>query len=122
MDVMKNNATCVINSLKEMSINNCLVNNDILVPSAREMCLLILQLFLNLPHFIPKASIEFSGILGDLVLKTIELTNPSKKQINYNVRLEGSNDFLIDNDLVTIEGNSTASFPLTFKSRISSPV
>jgi hypothetical protein len=54
------------------------------------------QLYQGLPHYIPKAVIEFPAVLGDLVTKNIELSNPSKNPISYFVKLDGCPDFSIE--------------------------
>jgi hypothetical protein len=92
------------------------------MPSARELLLFTVQLYQALPHYIPKATIEFPAVLGDLVTKNIELTNPSKNPISYWVKLDGSKDFSIEEESVRIEPNSTINFPIKFQSRISAPV
>lgn len=70
----------------------------------------------------PKASIEFPAVLGDLVTKNIELSNPSKNPISYWVKLIGSGDFAIDQDQVRIEPGQSVAFPVRFQSRISTLV
>lgn len=70
----------------------------------------------------PKAKIEFPAVLGDLVTKNIELSNPSKNPISYWVKLDGSSDFSIEEDCVKIEPGTTVNFPIKFQSRISAAV
>jgi len=84
--------------------------------------LFVVQLYQALPHYISKHTIEFPAVLGDLVTKNIELTNPSKNPISYWVKLEGSDDFKIEEDNVRIEPNQQVNFPIKFQSRISHPV
>ena len=75
-----------------------------------------------MPHYIPKATIEFPAVLGDLVTKNIELSNPSKNPISYWVKMDGSSDFMIEDDSVRIEPGQTVNFPIKFQSRISNTV
>jgi hypothetical protein len=75
-----------------------------------------------LPHYIPKATIEFPAVLGDLVTKNIELSNPSKSAIAYNVKNVGSDDFTVESYEVRIEPGQTIAFPVRFQSRISTLV
>ena len=86
------------------------------------MIFLAVQLFQTLPHYLPKAEIEFPAVLGDTVTKTIELTNPSGGVISYWAKLDGSKDFKMDMDTITLESKQTASFPIHYISRISAPV
>lgn len=77
------NAKRIIEAIHEIGLNTHIVPQDISAPSAREMLLFCVQLYQSLPHYIPKATIEFPATLGDLVTKTIELSNPSKNPISY---------------------------------------
>jgi hypothetical protein len=68
--------------------------NDFIKPSAREMILFIMQLYISLPNYVPKGTpILFSCVLGEEVTKTIELNNPTAKPVSYWVKYEGSPDF-----------------------------
>jgi len=57
-----------------------------------------------------------------MVTKNIELSNPSKNPISYNVKLDGCPDFAIENDTVKIEPQQQYNFPIKFQSRISQQV
>jgi hypothetical protein len=61
-------------------------------------------------------------VLGDLVTKNVELSNPSKNPISYWVKLEGCEDYSVTDDNVRIEPGSTVNYPIQFQSRISNPV
>ena len=91
-------------------------------PDARNNLLLILYLYQNLPQYVPKTTIEFFGVLGQRVVKSIELRNPSKKAINYYVTLEGSSDFKVSSRQIVLEAGSAESFPIEFVSRFSKQV
>ena len=58
-------------------------------PDARDMLLVVLYLYQNLPQYLPRTSIEFAGVLGQTIVKSIELRNPSKSSIKYYVTIEG---------------------------------
>jgi len=70
----------------------------------------------------------FECILGEELIKEIELHNPSSKTINYWVSYEGSKDFNIKNagnldyECVKIEPRQKIQFKIKFQSRISSSV
>ena len=81
-----------------------------------------MQLYQGLPHYIAKAQIEFPAVLGDMVTKNIELSNPSKNPISYWVKLDGCPDFSIEADSVRIEPGAQLNFPIKFQSRISQQV
>ena len=78
--------------------------------TAREMMLFALWLYSNLPQYVPKATVSFGGGLHERLSKTIELSNPSKKPIAYEVRLEGAACFKIDESYVRVEGKSSLPF------------
>lgn len=81
--------------------------------------LFILQLFFALPHYIPEGPpIIFSCVLGEEVVKNIELTNPSSKPISYWVKKEGHSDFSLMVDEFTIEPKKPYDFKVKFTSRV----
>lgn len=57
------------------------------------MIIFTLYLYNTLPHYMPKAAIEFACKVKKEVVKHVELNNPTNKAISYRVRLEGSTDF-----------------------------
>ena len=116
------NAKRVIEAIHEIGLNTHVMPQDISNPSARELLLFCVQLYQSLPHYIPKAQIEFPATLGDLVTKNIELSNPSKNPISYWVQCEGSKDFTIEEKEIRIDPGGTINFPIQFQSRISAPV
>lgn len=116
------NARKVLDAVSEIGLQTHLKYDDISNPSARELLLFCVQLYQALPHYIPKAQIEFPAVLGDMVTKNIELSNPSKNPISYHVRLDGCPDFSIEADTVKIEPGVQFNFPIKFQSRISAQV
>ena len=56
--------------------------------SPREMLLFGLYLYQHLPHYVPKATLSFAGGLHEPLTREIELTNPAKKPLVYEVRLK----------------------------------
>jgi hypothetical protein len=93
------NAEKVLSALNEIGITTHIQAEEIYDPSAREVLLFCVQLYQALPHYIPKATIEFPAVLGDEVKKNIELSNPSKQPISYWVRLVGSDDYSIEKSI-----------------------
>ena len=108
------NARKVIDAIHEIGLSTHIQPEDISRPSARELLLFCVQLYQSLPHYIPKAKIQFPATLGDLVTKNIELSNPSKNPISYWIKLDGSKDFSIDEECVKIEPGETINFPIQF--------
>lgn len=95
-DDFKDNAQIVCEGLAEIGMQNHILPKDICNPLQREMLLFILHLYVYLPFYVPKQEpVIFKCILGEEVVRAIELTNPSTKPVTYQVRYEGSEDFKI---------------------------
>jgi hypothetical protein len=63
------------------------------------MLLFLIQLFFALPHYIPKSQpIMFQCVLGEEVIKSIDLTNPTGKAISYWAKYEGHPDFVLEGE------------------------
>jgi hypothetical protein len=92
---------------------------DEVVKSGRNILLMILYLYLNLPHLVPKTKIEFSGTLGTPISKKIELKNPSKKPLMYEVSLKGSQDYSVERNQLIIPAESSLDFMVTLNARFS---
>mmetsp|Transcript_25268 Transcript_25268/g.21158 ORF Transcript_25268/g.21158 Transcript_25268/m.21158 type:complete len:170 (+) Transcript_25268:2771-3280(+) len=85
----------------------------------REMLMLVLELFFKIPYYNPKAKIEFNATLGETCSKNVEITNPGKKKIEYNCRVEGTSDFFLENDYLVIEPGEKVSLTICYKPRVS---
>eukprot|EP00607_Mallomonas_marina_P000132 CAMPEP_0182425546 /NCGR_PEP_ID=MMETSP1167-20130531/11992_1 /TAXON_ID=2988 /ORGANISM="Mallomonas Sp, Strain CCMP3275" /LENGTH=1275 /DNA_ID=CAMNT_0024606357 /DNA_START=182 /DNA_END=4006 /DNA_ORIENTATION=+ len=92
-----------------------------LMHSARSMLMMLLHMFLNIPALIPKTTIEFKGILGAPIVKTVELKNPSNRRVSYRITIEGSEDFSIGYDSIVIDPQSEVDFEITCNARFSTP-
>lgn len=91
------NSNCIVRAIAQIGISTHIKPEDIYEPSARELLVFCTQLYQTLPHYIPKAVIEFPAVLGDLVTKNIELSNPSKTTISYRVELlPAKSDFSVE--------------------------
>ena len=108
-----------MSALQEIGLQSSFIAKDIYSPTQRENVLFILYLYNSLPHYLPKSTIEFSCILGETLVKYVELSNPTLKTICYWVKLEGHGDFTIESDKVKLEAKSTVKFPITYISRVS---
>lgn len=87
--------------------------------------MLILHLYVYLPFYVPRqAPIVFKCILGEEVIRSIELTNPSKtKPITYSTRYEGSEDFhLLSDSKFRIPPGEKHTFEVKYVSRVSAEV
>ena len=88
------------------------------------MLLFILHLYVYLPFYVPKQDpVVFKCILGEEVVRTIELTNPSSKPVTYMVKYEGSEDFkMLGDNKFRIEPKDVYKYQVKFVSRLSAPV
>ncbi|KAG1695846.1 hypothetical protein DVH05_019184 [Phytophthora capsici] len=100
--------------------------------TGRETLLLLLHLQQTLPQFIPKATIEFRGGLGQAIEKSIELKNPSARPLRYHVFLDGvdrngtgsdaASEFTIECNELVLDPGKTVAFVVTFRPRFSRKV
>ena len=91
--------------------------------NAREMVLFLTMLFQNFQHFYPKDNIQFSCVLGDTIVKSISLMNPTNKPLEYAVKHEGDDCFVYPNtNDIRIEPNKEYEYQITFKSKFSTRV
>ena len=122
---MEENLEMVLYAMSSAGLNYNLTLEEFRKPYARDMMLFVLYLFLNLPNYIARATFEFEGALGETITKKIELTNPSKKEIVYYARIDGSPDFVLKERLIPMapkgKKGSTVSLPIEFTSRFSRP-
>jgi len=116
-DHYEENASRIVAALQEIGLAFPIQAADITAAQPKDMLLFVLFLFQNLPHYVPKTVIVFSTLLGVSMTKNIELTNPSRKAITYNIQLQGSSDFSIKEESVKIESRQTITFPVEFQSR-----
>ncbi|CEG49593.1 uncharacterized protein PHALS_07349 [Plasmopara halstedii] len=96
--------------------------------TGREMFILLLHLYQTLPQFLPKATIDFQGTLGQKIEKNIELQNPSQRPLRYHVFLlqnhngasqKTMNEFTLESNELLLEAGKTGTFRVTFQPRFS---
>ncbi|KAH8082149.1 hypothetical protein JL720_8676 [Aureococcus anophagefferens] len=95
--------------------------------------LVALHLYLTMPNFVPKTTIEFNAQLGAPMCKMIELRNAAPREIAYEVVLEGSADFKAVGPeaapskddkpaYVVVESKASAAYTVELAPRFSKPV
>eukprot|EP00798_Chlamydomonas_sp_ICE-L_P015727 gene15727-21848_t len=114
-DFLDNNEL-VVRLMSEMGISIDVPAADLSTPKALEMLMLVLYLYQVLPQFVPKTTIELTSRLGELAVKELELTNPSKKAISYTTK-----DFSTEVNIVHIDAKSTVRLPVKCLPTISLP-
>lgn len=121
-----NNCERVLNAFSEIGAPSFITAQEIArMPSPREMLIITVVAFQTLPHYIPKAEILFPCVLGEKVTKTLELTNPTSRPINYRVAIDTNKKYFSldeDREQVIIQPKETIQFPIHFQSRLSIPV
>lgn len=117
------NLRSVRDSLMELGFNAIPGHSDFVSQTPMQRVILMTDIFLLIPFFIPKDEIFFECILSDTIVKSITLNNSSHgSKAIYIVEIEGSSDFTIQQDQVVLEPGQTFNFPVTFYARISREV
>ncbi|EGR30900.1 hypothetical protein IMG5_121460 [Ichthyophthirius multifiliis] len=118
------NAEKILEVAKNTGINTYFEVQDFTKGQMRELILFNLQMIYILPNYIPKENpIIFSCILGEEIVRTITLSNPTQRTIWYQVRLVGHSDFQLNSeDIFMIEPKKEYSFRVKFVSRVSDMV
>lgn len=103
----------VMSALGELGITTHATASDLAInPNPINVILFLAQLYERLPNYIPKQTINFDCVLGQEVVKKIELVNPNPRFIEYYINLEGkkNDDFSIENNAerITIPPKSNA--------------
>ncbi|MEW5300161.1 MAG: hypothetical protein WDW36_003110 [Sanguina aurantia] len=106
------NAEVIIKILAELGLPFDITPCEVCEPDPREMLILVLYLYLTLPQFVPRATVDFHCKLGETQVKDLELSNPSKKSISYTARLEGNRDFSMESTLVRLDPRGTLRLPI----------
>ena len=84
------------------------------------MVLFLIMLYQNFQYFYPKDTIQFTCTLGDTVVKSITLMNPTNKFLEYAIKHEGNECFIFPNiNEIKIEPGKEIDYQITFKSKFS---
>merc|ERR1719267_174527 len=95
--------------MEDLGLTFTLTAHELQNINSRDGLLLMMYLFQNLPQYMPKTTISFVGALGQPIRKNIELRNPAKKKIFFNVALEGCADFRVEKTTVELPPRGTVS-------------
>ncbi|XP_042644204.1 cilia- and flagella-associated protein 47 [Tyto alba] len=118
------NCLILVNAMHAVSLAIDIKATDICDPNPIMMLILCVYLYENLPHYLPKNTIEFKGALHATVVKQVRLKNPSSKTLLYNAILVGrdADDFsLPKGNTVTISPKRKSSINVEFTSRFLRP-
>lgn len=75
-------------------------------PSGREMLILVLHLFNQLPNYLSKSTEVFSCVLGQSITRNLQIINKNNRPVSYWVKLEKEEDFKLEGgDHIKLEPN-----------------
>uniref|UniRef100_A0A8U7MMM3 Cilia and flagella associated protein 47 n=1 Tax=Corvus moneduloides TaxID=1196302 RepID=A0A8U7MMM3_CORMO len=83
------NSLILVKALHAINLDMDIKATDICDPNPVVMLILCVHLYDNLPHYLPKNTIEFTGTLHTTVVKQVRLKNPSSNNLVYNAILVG---------------------------------
>ena len=119
---MEQNATEFTNAIKELKLAFCPRADEIFSGKAHCLSLSLSYLFDVLPHYLPASTIEFTTTLHKPITKGITLSNPSRSEICYRAKYEGSNGFSLGQETFIIGPGQTSEFPVVFHARTLTPL
>eukprot|EP00818_Percolomonas_sp_WS_P004310 CAMPEP_0117456020 /NCGR_PEP_ID=MMETSP0759-20121206/11661_1 /TAXON_ID=63605 /ORGANISM="Percolomonas cosmopolitus, Strain WS" /LENGTH=2921 /DNA_ID=CAMNT_0005249345 /DNA_START=158 /DNA_END=8920 /DNA_ORIENTATION=- len=135
----EHNARLFVDALKKVRLDYPLQTSDLLQANPRDTLLLCMYLYLNLPQYVPKTTITFAGNLQQSIEKSIELSNPTKHIIEYDVELDNitevennvpgttdattlrDDEFQLSEKHIVLEPKSTFKYRIVSKPRFSTP-
>lgn len=88
----------------------------------RDLLLYFIYLYQTLPYYTPKSNLVFSGVLGQLIEKNIQLKNPSNKLLTYEIEYTGSTDYNINSDVINISTDEVLDYPISILARFNKPI
>jgi hypothetical protein len=120
------NCCSVLSALKELGFDCFILEKDILDPDPRIMVLFIYSLFLFLPYFLSSGNdcsiIQIPAKANLQSSKPIYVSNPGKKPIMYNIRLEGSKEFSCSTNTISVGPSSESLISINVKPKFSKEV
>jgi hypothetical protein len=118
---MMNDATAnmrgIVNLMNQHQIPLSPDPGELLEGSAPLLCLLALQLYEALPHFVPVVSLEWNVNLSESKVESFMINNPSNKEITYHARIDGSSNFQLRITSITLGPNESLPFKIDYIAR-----
>lgn len=108
-------------SLKELKLAFCPTADEISGGSPQMLAIITAYLFETLPRYISTTTIEYQTTIHKTITKSINIQNPSKAEITYRAKLEGSHNYTMQNDSITIAPGQNCDFNVTFSARTMKP-
>jgi hypothetical protein len=117
VDDAKANMRGIIDLMNQYHIPLSPDPGELLEGSAPILCLLALQLYETLPHFLPVISLEWNVNLCESKAESIMIKNPSNKEITYHARIDGSSNFQLTRPSITLGPNESLPFKIDYIAR-----
>ncbi|XP_075056414.1 cilia- and flagella-associated protein 47 [Mixophyes fleayi] len=114
------NCLILVNAFRAISLNIDIQATDICDPNSVMMLMLCVYLHENLPLYVPKKTITFSGAHHQTISRQVRLKNPSSKPLVYSAIIVGqeSADFsLPKGNTITIAPKSKVDLIVDYRSR-----
>ncbi|KAL8606797.1 hypothetical protein ACOMHN_049626 [Nucella lapillus] len=118
------NALKIVHAMRFTGMDYDVQAVDITDPNPVMMLLLVTYLFHNLPCYLPKATMEFTGTLHSTVTRQVKVSNPSSKPLTYHILLAGhdARDFSVPKGAsITVPARHTMPLSVEFTSRYLRP-
>eukprot|EP00759_Apiculatamorpha_spiralis_P010205 PhF_6_TR17060/c1_g1_i1/m.26073 len=116
------NATITLDAMKEYGMDTKITPKDFIESNARDYILFSTYLFNTLPQYVPKTTIKFKGKLHEKIVKTIELSNPTKWSVDYQVILDGCDEFKIAESKLHLDARTSGGFSISVVPRFSKKI
>ncbi|OHT11670.1 hypothetical protein TRFO_03893 [Tritrichomonas foetus] len=114
---LESNAIEFVNGVKSLKLSFVPQADEIIDGSQCVLATLTEYFFETLPHYLPSVTLEFNTTLHKNVTKTVSLTNPSKSEIIYRAKIEGSNSFTLPEEAICVGPGQTVDFPIIFAAK-----
>lgn len=86
----------IIDTFSQIGIASGVKAEDLLKSKPRQMLVFLSRLYTILPSYLQKGDpITFSCAMGQTLIKSIEIKNPSKQAVTYVAKIEGSKAYAI---------------------------
>ena len=118
------NALKVVNALQYIGIDYDIQAIDVTDPNPISLMLLVVHLYSELPHYLPKANVKFISGLHDQITRQIRLSNPSSKPVTYQALIAGhdAKDFTLPKgNVISVPPKSINNVSVQFTSRYLRP-
>ncbi|EAY14185.1 hypothetical protein TVAG_373180 [Trichomonas vaginalis G3] len=111
----------LVSILNELKSNVALTSIDFVKGDCPTLALISIQLYMSLPYFIPGSNVEFKTPLNTSLIQNVTISNTSNRDILYTAKLEGSKNFSLVQNTITLQAHESAEFSIEYFSRTHEP-